>query len=236
MTKSIRTALAATALGAGLAFAPTPADAAVPHAFTAAGEARSWDGGKVTTVPNTLYFQRGKIRLEMAAPVSAEGVAPFNVVLAQEGGKTITLLNPKEKQAMKLEMSTLDELGGNPALQKLSQGKITDFAATFKGKSKAVGKETVAGEPCTIREYTGKDVKARDGGNLKVWIADRHDLPLKFAYTEHGKPVFQWTTMRFKATSTLPAASFAVPAGYETTDLSEMLKGVELDVKSMEHR
>lgn len=229
MNKIIRTALAATALGAGIGFAPSPAEAA-PTTFTAVGEAQTWDGGRSTTVPNTLHYQRGKIRLEMAAPVSAEGVAPFNVVLAQEGGKTITLLNPKEKQAMKLEVSTLDELAENRSLQKISQFKLSEFATTFKGQSKAIGHENIAGEACTVREYKGKD------GHFKMWLANKHEVPFKFVYFEKGKPAFQWAVTRFTATSSLPASSFAVPAGYETTDLSEMLKGVELDVKHIEHR
>lgn len=229
MIKTFRTALAATAIGAGITFAPLAAEA-VPTSFTAVGEAQTYDAGRATTVPNTLHFQRGKIRLEMAAPVSAEGVAPFNVVLAQEGGKTITLLNPKEKQAMKLEVSTLDELAENRSLQKISQFKLSEFATTFKGQSKAIGHENVAGEACTIREYKGKD------GHFKMWLSDKHEIPFKFVYFEKAKPAFAWTVTRFTATSSLPASSFAVPAGYETTDLSEMLNGIDLDVKHREVR
>lgn len=229
MIKTIRTALAATAIGFGVTFAPLPADA-VPATFTAVGEAQTWDGGRATTVPNTLHFQRGKIRLEMAAPVSAEGMAPFNVVLAQEGGKTITLLNPREKQAMKLEVSTLDQFAENRSLQKISQFKLSEFATTFKGQSKAIGKESIAGEACTIREYKGTD------GHFKMWLSDRHAIPFKFVYFEKGKPAFQWVVKRFTVASNLPASSFVVPAGYEVTDLAEMLKGVDLDVKHMEHR
>ncbi len=229
MNNNFRTAFAAAAIGAGIAFAPLPAEA-VPSSFTAVGEAQTWDAGRPTTVPNTLHYQRGKIRLEMAAPVSADGVAPFNVVLAREGGKTITLLNPKEKQAMKLEVSTLDELAENRSLQKISQFKLSEFATTFKGQSKAIGHETIAGEACTVREYKGKD------GHFKMWLADKHEIPFKFVYFEKGKPTFQWAVSRFTTTSSLPASSFNIPAGYETTDLSEMLKGVELDVKHRETR
>lgn len=225
MTTFTRTFLAAAALAGGVAFSPLQAEAAVPASFTAVGEAQTFDNGHATAVPNTLYYQRGKIRLEMAAPVSAEGVAPFNVVLAQEGGRTITLLNAKERQAMKLEISTLDELAENKSLQKISQFKLSEFATTFKGQSKAIGRESVAGEPCTIREYKGKD------GHFKMWLSDRHDVPLRFKYFEGGKPTFAWAVTKFTASANLPASSFVVPAGYETTDLSEMLKGVDLDIK-----
>ena len=227
MTKIRRTFAVAFAAGTTLVASPA---LAVPTSFTAVGEAQTWDHGKSTTVPNTLYYQRGKIRLEMAAPVSAEGVAPFNVVLAQEGGKTITLLNPKEKQAMKLEISNLDELAENQSLQKISQFKLSEFATTFKNQSTASGHETVAGEPCTIREHKGKD------GHFKMWLADSHQIPFKFVYFDKGKPAFAWQVNRFTASASLPASSFAVPAGYETTDLSEMLKGVDLDVKHFENR
>lgn len=227
--KTIKTFVVASMVGAGITFA-APASAAVPASFTANGEAVSYDNGKATPLRNTMHYQRGKIRLEMDAPVSAEGVQPFNVVLAQEGGKTITLLNPKEKQAMKLEVSTLDELAENRALQKISQFKLSEFATTFGGNYKVVGHEAVAGEACTIREYNGKD------GHFKMWLADKHQIPFKFIYLEKGRPMFAYNVTRFQTSSSLPASSFVVPSGYELTDLSEMLKGVELDVKTREHR
>ena len=61
------TAAAVLALGSVSAIA-APAFAAAPAAFTSQGVAKSYNEGKVTTVPNTLYYDHGKIRLEMAHP------------------------------------------------------------------------------------------------------------------------------------------------------------------------
>lgn len=207
-----------------LVFAP---DAhATPNAFTAVGEAETWTQGKAERpVPNTLYYQGGRIRLEMAAPVSAEGVTPFNVVLAQEGGKVITLLNPAEKQAMKLQISSLNELAENRSLQRISQFQIKEFTTTFVAQSKVVGQASIAGEACTIREQRNKQ------GHVKVWLSNRYQLPFRFVYLESNRPAFAWTMKRFTPSSNLGPASFTVPPGYETVDLSEMLNGMEDDIK-----
>jgi hypothetical protein len=203
-----------------------PMAQAVPNSFTAVGEAETWTQGKAERpVPNTLYYQAGRIRLEMAAPVSAEGVTPFNVVLAKEGGKTITLLNPAEKQAMKLEISSLNDLAENRSLQRISQFQIKEFTTTFTAQSKVIGQETIAGEACTVREQRDKQ------GHVKVWLSNRYQLPFRFLYLENNKPAFAWTVKRFTPSSNLGPASFSVPTGYEVVDLSEMLNGMENTVK-----
>lgn len=214
---SLRLALAAT--GAALVLAPTAAAlAAAPSAFTMRGEAQSFENGRATKVPNTLHYQRGKIRLEMAAPVSAQGTAPFNVVLAQEGGSSITLLNASEKQAMKLEAKSLEDITENRSLQEISRFRLSSFGQTFRTRSRKVGAETVAGQPCTIYEQNGRD------GHFKLWLADRIDLPLRFTYFDKGKPAFSYAASSITLTNTLPASSFNVPAGYEVLDLAEMMR------------
>ncbi|MFP5503672.1 MAG: hypothetical protein ACLGIN_14370, partial [Candidatus Sericytochromatia bacterium] len=140
---------------AGLAFAQ-PAEA-IPQQFTSQGEAVSYQNGKATKVPNTLFFNKGQIRLEMASPVSADGQTAFSVVLAQDGGNSITLLNPEAKQAMKLDATSLQAVTDNPSLQKISSFKLSEFSKTFRAQSKKVGSEKVAGEPTTVFEQKGKD-------------------------------------------------------------------------------
>ncbi|MEB3196276.1 MAG: DUF4412 domain-containing protein [Candidatus Sericytochromatia bacterium] len=196
---------------------------AIPTAFKAIGEAQTWDQARAASKPvaNTLYYQGGRIRLEMAAPVSAEGVAPFNVVLASEGGRTVILLNPADKQAMKMEMASLDEMAENRSLQQLSQFRLRDFSTTFKARSRAIGSETIAGEPCTIREQHDKS------GHVRIWVSERLAIPFKFVYLEKSKPMFAWTVKQFTPSSNLPASAFNVPGGYETVDLTEMMKGLD---------
>jgi outer membrane lipoprotein-sorting protein len=210
----------AGATAASLAFA-YPALAAAPSAFTSKGVATSTQGGKTTTVPNTLYYQGGKIRLEMAKPVSTDGETAFSVVLAQEGGKTITLLNPQQKQAMKLTASSLEEVTENRSLQKISSFRLSEFGHTFRSQSRKVGAETVAGQACSILDHKGKD------GQFRMWLSDKYDIPMKFTYFEGGKPAFTYTVTQFTPSSSLPASSFTVPAGYQMTDISDMLKGLE---------
>jgi hypothetical protein len=210
----------ALAAGAALTFA-TPALAAAPSAFTSKGVATSTQGGKTTTVPNTLYYQNGKIRLEMAKPVSTDGDTAFSVVLASEGGSTITLLNTQQKQAMKLTASSLEEVTENKSLQKISTFRLSEFGKTFRTQSRKVGAETVAGQACSILDHKGKD------GQFRMWLSDKYDIPMKFTYFEGGKPAFTYTVTQFTPSSSLPASSFNVPTGYQMTDISDMLKGLE---------
>lgn len=212
--------LMSAALTASVAFV-APALAAAPAQFTAKGEAVSYTHGKATNVPNTLYYQNGQIRLEMATPVSADGATAFSVVIAEEGGKSITLLNPQQKQAMKLDAATLNSVIDNPSLQKISSFRLSEFGRTFRAHSKTVGHETVAGHPATILEQKGRD------GHFRLWLSDRHEIPLRFTYFEAGKPAFSYSVKQLTLASRLPAASFLVPRGYEVTDLAEMLKGME---------
>lgn len=209
--------LAAVAVGAGLTFAE-PA-LAVPAAFTSQGVATSYQDGQATKIPNTLHYNRGRIRLEMVAPKSENSSAAFPVVLAKEGGDVITLLNQQEKQAMRIPASTLDEVTNNPSLQKISHFKMNEFGATFRSQSRKVGAEPVAGEPCTVLEQKGKD------GHFRMWVSDKHEIPLKFVYFEGGKPSFDYEVTQFSATAKLSESDFAVPSGYQTIDLAEMLKG-----------
>jgi outer membrane lipoprotein-sorting protein len=215
-----RPAAAVAVVASAAAFA-APAIAATPAQFTMKGEAMSYQEGQATRVPNTLYYNNGRIRLEMAQPVSAEGTTAFSVVLAKEGGTTITMLNPQEKQAMKLEAASLEAVTENNALQKIASFRLSEFGRTFRANSKKVGSETVAGQPCSILEHKGKD------GHFRLWISDRYDIPLRFTYYEGAKPAFSYACSQLALTANLPASAFQVPGGYEVTDLSEVVNGME---------
>lgn len=221
--RPITTAAAVFSVGAGLAFA-SPVMAS-PAEFTSKGVAKSYNEGKVTTVPNTLTYDHGKIRLDMASAVNAEGTGSFSVVLAQEGGNTIWMLSPKDKQAMKLDATSLQSMTDNPAVQKISTFKLSEFGKTFRAKSKKVGTATIAGQPCTIFEQNGKQ------GHFRLWLADRYEVPLKFTYFEGKKPAFDYEATAFTPSATLPASSYVVPKGYEVTDLAEALKGTEINIR-----
>lgn len=209
-----------TASVVGLAMLAAPAFAA-PAAFTSKGVATTIQDGKSVQVPNTLYYDKGRIRLEMSPPGSAnpDGGPVFSVVLAREGSDTITLLNPTDKQAMLIHASTVQAVTENPSLAKLSAFNLSEFGRTFRSQGKKVGAESVAGEPCTVLEQKGQD------GHFRLWLSDKHEVPLKFVYLEGGKPAFDYEVKQFSTSGGLGEGAFVVPSGYETIDMSEMMKG-----------
>jgi outer membrane lipoprotein-sorting protein len=222
--RPLKTAAAVLALGSVPALA-APAFAAAPAEFTSQGVAKSYNAGKATTVPNTLYYDHGKIRLEMAHPVAAEGTSAFSVVITREGGNTLTMLNPKTKEAMKLDSSSLEALTDSEAMQKISAFKLSEFGKTFRAQSKKIGTASVAGQPCSILEQKGKN------GHFKLWLSDRYEIPLKFTYYEGAKPAFEYEVSKLTLSSSLPDSAFVVPKGYEMTDLSEALKNTEINIR-----
>jgi hypothetical protein len=223
--RPITTAAAVVTVGAGLTFA-TPALAAAPPEFTMKGVAKSYNQGKVITVPNTLTYDHGRVRLDMAQPVSADGASSFSVVIAREGGDTITMLSPKDKQAMKLDAASVEALSDNAALQKISTFRLSEFGKTFRSKGKKVGTATIAGEACTILEQNGKE------GHFRMWLSNRYDLPFKFVYFEAKKPAFEYQVTTFTPRATLPDSAYVVPKGYEVTDLAEALKDTEINIRN----
>lgn len=205
------------AAGAVLALA-APAFAGVPAQFTAKGVATSFVEGQRTVVENTVYYRNGRIRLEMAKPVASEGTGDFSVVLGQEGVKALTLLNPKEKQAMKLDAGSLTELAENPAMKQLGSLHLAQVAPEIKKRAKRVGAATVAGQPTTLYEA------AERRGKVRMWLANAYDLPFKVeAYDPKGAKAFVYEVQSFKTASALGDAAFKVPSGYTVTDLSELL-------------
>ena len=80
----VRPFAAALALGAGIAF--TQPAFAVPAEFTTKGVATAYEDGKPAEIPNTLYYSKGRIRLEMVPPHADEAGSVFSVVLAKDGG------------------------------------------------------------------------------------------------------------------------------------------------------
>jgi outer membrane lipoprotein-sorting protein len=84
-----------------------------------------------------------------------------------------------------------------------------------------VGHETVAGQPCTILDHVGKD------GHFRMWLSDKYEIPMRFVYFEHAKPAFSYTVNDLSLSVNLPASAFSVPAGYEVTDISDVLNGMD---------
>jgi hypothetical protein len=216
----VRPAALAFLLCAGLS---APALAAAPEEFTSVGIAHSFQDGQSAAIPNTLHYSHGRVRLEMQPPAVASDQSVFSIVLAHDGGDVITILNPDEKQAMAINASTVEQVTNNPALQKISNFKLSDFGRTFRASGKKVGAEAIAGQPCTVFDQQSQ------GGRFRMWLSDKFDIPLKFAYFEGAKGAeklaFDYEVVRFQPKSSVSDAAYEVPSNYTTLDLSEMMKG-----------
>jgi hypothetical protein len=214
LSKPLSCLAALTATGAVVAL---PAWATPTH-FTANGTATTYSEGHTEKVPNTLYFNNGKIRLEMAPPLSGDSGSAFSVVLAHEGGTSIVMLNPHTHQAMRLSASSLQSISDNPALQKIASFRLSEFGGAFKAQSHKVGSETIAGQACTVYDHKDKH------GHLQLCLGNQTDLPMRFTYYTGAKPAFSYQMDHLSLSNALPASSFQVPGGYQMTDLTEMLR------------
>jgi hypothetical protein len=216
----VRSAALALVLTTGLA-APALADA--PAEFTSIGVAHSFQDGQTAEIPNTLHYSHGRVRLEMKPPAVASDQTVFPIVLAHDGGDVITVLNPGEKQAMAINASTIEQVTSNPALQKISNFKLNDVGKTFRSASKKVGAEAIAGQPCTVFDQQSA------GGRFRMWLSDKFDIPLKFAYFEGAKGseklAFDYEVLRFQPKSAVADSAYEVPGNYTLIDLSEMTRG-----------
>lgn len=208
-------ALALAVVGMSVA---APVQAATPQAFALEGFATTAEGGGVRA-PGVLRYDRGRIRFELNAPAMANGGVPFGVVLAQEGGSTMTLLSAQSRQAIRLPASNLGAITGNASLQRVTQFKLSEFGNAMNGRAQAVGREAVAGHPTTCLEQRG-----HDGGVLRTWVADDLKLPLKFTYHQGSQMAWAWTTQRVTTGSSgAGPEAFQVPAGYASIELDTLL-------------
>lgn len=204
-------------LGAAAPVLAAPA-AAAPAAFALEGFATTAEGGG-TRAPGVLRYDHGRIRFELNAPAMAGAGIPFGVVLAQEGGSTMTLLSSQSRQAIRLPASNLGSITGNTSLQRITQFKLAEFGNAMNGSAQAIGREAVAGHPTTCLEQKG-----REGGVLRTWVADDLKLPLKFTYHQGSQMAWAWTTQRVTVGSSgVAPEAFAVPAGYASIDLETIL-------------
>lgn len=218
------------ALAAALAVVAAPAMAATPTAFALEGFATTGEGGGVRA-PGVLRYDRGKIRFELNAPAMANGGVPFGVVLAQEGGSTMTLLSAQSQQAIRLPASNLGAITGNASLQRITKFKLSEFGNAMNGTARTVGRESVAGHATTCLEQRGQD-----GGVLRTWVADDLKLPLKFTYQQGAELAWAWTTQKVTVGSSGAGAdAFQVPAGYANVDLEGLLGPAAQGAQGLQH-
>lgn len=95
-------------------------------------------------------------------------------------------------------------------LSEQSKGSITEC--------KALGKETVNGEPTSVYRYKGK-VEGQPDSDVKLWIANADGLPKKAEIKSEKGMITQFIS--HGADIQAPKGGLAIPAG-----IGEMLKGL----------
>lgn len=204
------TALLAGGILTGGTFWPTPALAAAPRAFTAEATAAGAVSG--STVPVRMIFRDGSLRLEMRAPSSQQTPEMgASVFLAQKGQPYVYMLSPAEKMAFKVKQSMVTQQLGLPLTQLLSPGS---WQGLLLHGGKRLGTAVVAGQRCTLWE------KALKATTYKVWLSNRYQVPFRIqSIARKGHPAFSFSIQHFVPSEALPASSFRIPAGYQTTML-----------------
>lgn len=192
---------------ATLAVLSAPALAAPPSAFMATGTATSFAtaDAPAQTTPVKLYYQGGKIRIEMQPPGGAS-----SVILAKRGSKQVTMLDPVQKLAMVSNLGTVTMQDGMPSMEQIMD--IASWKSQLKSAKRLAGSETKASETCSLWE------KVAGKTTFKIWFSDALELPMQIEGKVSGHPRFRFTVSGVKPG---PQASslFAVPAGYQKTEL-----------------
>lgn len=189
-----------------------PAQAAPPASFAASGTALSYATAETPaqTTPIKLFYQGGKVRLELEAPE-----AGTSILLAKRGSGQVTMLVPAQKLAFTASPKELagPDAAGMPDMEQLLD--LTSWKAQLQKSGKRLaGSEMKAGERCSLWEKPDKSI------TYKVWYADALELPLQLEGYQGGKPRFRISVTRFSP-GPQSASLFTVPAGYQTTEFTQ---------------
>lgn len=191
-----------------LSFMAVPALALPPAGFETRGIATSFATTETPeqSTPFKLYFQNGKVRMELKL---ADG-AP-SVILAQRGAKTVTLLDTSQKMAFTTTMADLSTLDGTPPLSELLDASSWKANLAKHGK-RLPGIEIKGSETCSIWQ--------KESGNTsyKVWFSDKQELPMQIEGSVSGKLRFRFVVQHL-ATGKQDHAFFTIPAGYQHAQL-----------------
>lgn len=190
-----------------IALPAVPAFAAPPSAFKAQGTAVSFAGANAPEqrTPVTLYYQDGKMRLELVQPSMGE-----SILLAKRGSSQITLLDTTQKMAF---VMAADAIGGQAGVPSVDQFlDMAAWKAQLKGAKRLPGTEVKGSERCTRFQ------KTIGGTDYTVWLSDALELPMQIEGAVAGKPRFRIAISSVKK-GQQPAGLFGVPAGYQKAEL-----------------
>lgn len=145
---------------------------------------------------------RQEISLSGSVPGQGSAVTSLDTWMINDG-KNFYVHQPL--MGMKVAKVKMPKPGAKKAGAPGAPGAALLGAATSGGK--VVGKETILGKPCEIRQ----------AGQAKIW--SWHGLALKFEMTGAGQvPAMTMVATKLETALKLSPDLFKLPAGYEVTD------------------
>ena len=166
--------------------------------------------GKAITMKR--FIDHGRSRTEM----TSDGQSFVMMEMGDEKGTTYMLM-PDEKRAMKQSAKGMAEASkaAGDATKKAQEAKS---APPPEIQAEDLGDETLDGHAVKkVRMKYGKDAQEVMG-----WFDKGTGAPVRMESTTEGKKsVIEWKNRKVEPQ---PAELFAVPKGYEVTDMDEMMK------------
>lgn len=178
----------------------------------------------VGEIEATYWLKGDKVRMELT--VSMAGEEEMTIVNIYKDGFAYVYM-PAENQAMKYDAEGYIG-GGTEPFEFFDQFYVQGYTdeeilAELQAECSAdpecqsveiIGHETVAGEPCTIFEYTPTEDEAG-----KIWLATEKGYILKIEVeTPEGMVVIEFTDIDLDPS--IPDSTFDLPAGVEIIDMT----------------
>ena len=168
------------------------------------------------------FVDHGRSRTEMAS----EGHSFVMLEMGDEKGTSYTLM-PEEKRAMKQSREEMKAVSPKPTAAKGSKDADTKESTATAApppeiQAEDLGDETLEGRAVKkVRMTYGKDAQ-----DVMGWFDKATGAPVRMESLVDGKKaIIEWKNRKVEAQ---PAELFAVPKGYEVTDMGagSMAKGV----------
>lgn len=197
----------------GTAVSATAVRAADPQKFqSASGRVTYKLSSRVMNGTNTMMWTDfGKrFRQDTSAKVTAQGRTMDMTSWVISDGKNVYMHGPMQGQTvmkMKVDPKQIAARGG------------LNMMSAPKNLGKALGKATIAGKQCEIREMP-------KGANGKIWIWQ--NLPLKMELTDASGVGMTMEATKVETPVNLPANLFQVPAGMKVQDFQMPARGAGL--------
>jgi len=157
-------------------------------------------------------------RFNMKMSTSEGGASKVNAHIISNG-TDVFMLQPESKMAMKMPAENSKNMIPKDMIFMPDWGKfMADHAAE---KMEKIGSGDVNGKPCSIYEY------AIPGGNAKAdYYVDSDNFLRRIETTDQNNQTTTIDVLELDANPAVSDADFQVPAGYQTMDMNQMMKGM----------